>query len=541
MLSNPNVKIQGAFGDIYTPTTAYTDKLIGRLDAEAAANRKADRDAQDAANKALDDNYAKSIVGVKEADIPELTQAYSDYKTAAKNVIAKKDRASIEEQQDVLRKQAAYMQKAAGSVDQKNEEKANYISANKNANAHTYDAIQKLAEINKIPTSQLADYYKNNAYTDEKGNTVIPTSVTDLVQFKGSTKSLQPLVDKAIKNTVPTYETIVDPNNPTISKQVKVQSLKSPSAAFQSLYTDIIGSGSKGVHDAGVLFTPDAATKMVINQKYQDLVNTPGMAKRMGNGNPNAVILPDDSQLDATGIAAKYRIMQEHINQQPIVTELPKETQTIAGKNADVEAAKTIAFGRQKELLGIRQAFTEKVNAAKELAKKGQLEGNDNNLLPIIADLEQTKKPTNDPNESEYVINPNIDPKGADAIYKNEKTGKVRLVTYQRELDSKTGTYKVVNNDKGVPSVQKDIPMTMENFIIMQGGSKRLANILGGKKEAAAKIAQAVNTVTKPVGTQAAPTEIKIKVQGANGKIYHVPKSDLEGVLKANKGSKIVN
>lgn len=70
----PNQKIQGSFGDIFTPNTSATDKLAQQIFAQEAA-RKA-QEARDA--KALDDEFSKNLSGVWDADVTEIAKKYGD-------------------------------------------------------------------------------------------------------------------------------------------------------------------------------------------------------------------------------------------------------------------------------------------------------------------------------------------------------------------------------------------------------------------------------------------------------------------------------
>lgn len=99
---NPNQRIAGAYGDIFTPNTSYTDKAAAQLYAE----QKQRETKQEQMNNALDEEFAKNLSGVKDIDIPEVTKAYGDWKLANQQAMKQKNGVPPEQQLDVLRKKA---------------------------------------------------------------------------------------------------------------------------------------------------------------------------------------------------------------------------------------------------------------------------------------------------------------------------------------------------------------------------------------------------------------------------------------------------
>lgn len=58
-------------------------------------------------NQKLDDEFARNLSGIRDADIGDVTKAYGDYKLAYQNSMRKKNGVSPEEQLEILRKKAA--------------------------------------------------------------------------------------------------------------------------------------------------------------------------------------------------------------------------------------------------------------------------------------------------------------------------------------------------------------------------------------------------------------------------------------------------
>lgn len=99
---NPNQRVQGPFGDIFTPNTAATDRAAQMLYIEQK-HREARQQAQ---NAALDEEFSKNLSGIRDADIPELTKAYGDWKLANQQAMKQKNGVPPEQQLQILKKKA---------------------------------------------------------------------------------------------------------------------------------------------------------------------------------------------------------------------------------------------------------------------------------------------------------------------------------------------------------------------------------------------------------------------------------------------------
>ncbi len=99
---NPNQRVQGPFGDIYTPNISATDRLSQQLYAE----QKQKEQQQLLENRRLDDEFARNMSGIRDVDIPDLTKSYGDWKLANQMLYKQKDGITPQQQLDVLRKKA---------------------------------------------------------------------------------------------------------------------------------------------------------------------------------------------------------------------------------------------------------------------------------------------------------------------------------------------------------------------------------------------------------------------------------------------------
>jgi len=103
------------YGDVYTIPTNTIDGIANRIYQEQKI-REQQKLQQD---KALDDEFAKNVAGVKSADIPEITSAYNEFKQAHINLQKKGQKDTPQDQMDVMLKKAAAFQAINASKEEK--------------------------------------------------------------------------------------------------------------------------------------------------------------------------------------------------------------------------------------------------------------------------------------------------------------------------------------------------------------------------------------------------------------------------------------
>ncbi len=103
------------YGDVFSIPTSTIDGIANRLYQEQKI-REQQKLQQD---KALDDEFAKNVAGVKSIDIPEISSAYNDFKQAHINLQKKGNKATPQDQMDVMIKKANAFQKITGSKEDK--------------------------------------------------------------------------------------------------------------------------------------------------------------------------------------------------------------------------------------------------------------------------------------------------------------------------------------------------------------------------------------------------------------------------------------
>src|SRR4051812_7401356 len=89
-------------GDAFIISTPHIDQLANRVYQEEQQD-KLYRRQQD---KMLDDEFARNLSGIRDADISDLTKAYGDFKLAHIALQKKRHGATPQDQLDLLRKKA---------------------------------------------------------------------------------------------------------------------------------------------------------------------------------------------------------------------------------------------------------------------------------------------------------------------------------------------------------------------------------------------------------------------------------------------------
>ena len=126
------------YGDIYKVPTTAVDNMANRLYAE----QKQRELTQQNEAKLLDTEFSKNVSKLRDADIPEYTKKYQDYKNAKINLLKGKFKTNddfIKAQLDAQRAMADWGSLGAKSIQEKETEEQ-YAKAVMNDKAGRYDA-----------------------------------------------------------------------------------------------------------------------------------------------------------------------------------------------------------------------------------------------------------------------------------------------------------------------------------------------------------------------------------------------------------------
>jgi len=139
------------YGDIFPVNTSHIDEMANRLYAQERQRELLKR--QGDAN--LDNEFAKELVGIKKADIPEVTQKWAKFRQAHINNQKKGAKATPEDQYAVLQAKADFFSSIAASKEDKEriKNRTAEIKSDKKGR-YKLDAHSTLANMLNTPTSQ---------------------------------------------------------------------------------------------------------------------------------------------------------------------------------------------------------------------------------------------------------------------------------------------------------------------------------------------------------------------------------------------------
>lgn len=310
---NPNTRIQGAFGDIFTPNTGATDKLSAQLYEE----EKQKKAAQEKENNRLDDEFSKQLANIKAADVPEVSQAYNDWKTANQALIKKGQHSTIDDQMKVLQSKADMYKKINGSIEHKEFIK-NQTAALKSDTKGLYatNAAQQLTTMLNTPTSKI-DRSKDS---DLMYQYAVPDLEKELKTARGTA------VDKSITAGISKIDPLKD------DKEIyKVGN--NPNQFYNSLLTDLV-KNNKGQNFSGVMdHQYSDQEKENLTEKYIAKTSDPKFISIYGKVDP----FPELAMQTKLGQAVALKTMEEVVNNPVVPSKLVSETNLERSKEKDFD------------------------------------------------------------------------------------------------------------------------------------------------------------------------------------------------------------
>jgi hypothetical protein len=282
------------WGDIYVTGTSAADTISQRLYAE---QKQRDADQRKALGD-LDNEFAKNVAGVRDADIPELTQRYADYKTAAKDQI-KRGNLTPTEQLEVLRKKANVYDIISKSKAQKEKEQLEAKQIATKPISYTKDAHNGMIGILNTPVTKLGD-----------------ADPFDAIRYKGNMSDFNTLLATANGKPLALTDEVVD--NPQLRRKdvTKVTRLNNPIEYFDAIRTGLVGN--QKADDFVRTFGNISPEEMQATEiKYNQLMQDPTMVKRLGMEGKQ---LPPTEGLTDAERAAKYLAMQHTLSPLVVTT-----------------------------------------------------------------------------------------------------------------------------------------------------------------------------------------------------------------------------
>lgn len=288
-----NQRVGEPYGDIYFVNTPAIDKQVAQLHAEQ--QRKLAM--QDKAIQDLDNEFAKNMYNIRDADAPDVAKAYGDYKLAAKNLIRKKGDATPEEQYKALQAKANVYGLINKSKTQREQEKLYAGDITKKPNKYIKDAHGKLISVMNTPVSKIGD---SNPF--------------DGIEYKGNMSNYSKLLGDAAGKEKKLDDEVVD-NPSQLRKDVThVSRLNNAKEYYDKLISGVVGS--QGADDFVRTFDVPESQYQAIKQQYEQKLADPVMRKRLGL---ETIDLPPDENLTEVQKAAKFLAMQHQVMTNPII------------------------------------------------------------------------------------------------------------------------------------------------------------------------------------------------------------------------------
>lgn len=339
------------YGDAFLVQTPKLDEFSNRLYAEQK-QRELNRQRE---NAALDEEFSKNLATIRDADIPDLTKSYSDWKMATQQMMKQKGGISPTQQMEVLRKKADMYKLINESKAEKENEKVlgKAIMADKTG---IYDdkAHARLRAKLGLPLSQQADY-------TEIGDDGKPVSMdlrddhTYLYKLGTTDFSKIQKLAEGSKRPLNQLPAEVDPNDPMKQIIKGYEGGNNPYDYYNTLLSGIAGQKANKdfVLKTNLDYTPekvksleDAYNKLVADPKYQKIYGLSGSNQ-----------FPASAYNTDVGNAARIKAMEYALNNPPIekVTRVTNQAKVMATRFNQQQFMEALRQNNRVALAGMRR------------------------------------------------------------------------------------------------------------------------------------------------------------------------------------------
>jgi len=332
------------YGDVYTIPTSTVDGIANRLYQEQKI-REQQKLQQD---KALDDEFAKNVAGVKSVDIPDITQAYSRFKQAHIASQRKGNKATHEDQMKVMLEKANVFSAINASKEDK-EYLALRAKEGKNNKRYNPDYQIKINEKLNTPTS------KRNRDLDD-----------DDLLFKYN----MPDISKHILNATGKAQDFdvyvsADDKDPLKDKYETVKKINPPNTFYNNLYTGLGTTADGEGFTRFVLDNTSEEEKNKLRTQFELRVQDPRFKALYGEVQP----FPASAANTELGQAVALKTMEAFVNlpitgEEKKVTNLDRQTKD-RQKNAATMQEDRQRFAEAQQQRAYQFAIKRQENAAK--------------------------------------------------------------------------------------------------------------------------------------------------------------------------------
>jgi len=339
-----NFSNRGQYGDIYTIPTSAVDNIAARLIQEQR-QRELEKRQQD---RALEDEFAKNIAGVKSIDIPDITKAYSDFKQAHIALQKKGNKATPQDQMDVMVKKANAFSEIAASKEDKEywSIRAKDGKNNKRYNPN-YQTI--ISEGLNTPTKK-----RNRDLDDDRllYKYAMPNIDKDILNATGKAQDFDVLVG-------------ADEKDPLKDKYEVVKKINPPNVFYNNLFQTL---GNRADHEGftrSVLDTKTDDEKNKLRTDFELRIQDPRFKAIYGEVQP----FPSSAANTELGQAVALKTMEAFVNlpitgEEKRVTNLDRVTKDRQKFAGDMQEDRQ-RFAEAQQLRGYQFALKRQENAAR--------------------------------------------------------------------------------------------------------------------------------------------------------------------------------
>lgn len=373
----PNTNIRAPYGDIYTVSTPHIDRVTNQLYAE----QKQRELRQEQQNKMLDDEFARNLSGIRDADIGDLTKAYGDFKIAHIELQKKGNRAGTQDQLELLRKKAAvYDVITKSKIDKQwEDEQAKQIMTDKKG-YYANDAHQQLIQRRNTPLSRL-DKTKDDKLLYEFHE---PNLTKQLKEAQGTDAEIP--IKVGVSKTDP------------LKDDIEVYKAGNAPDKFANKLLEGVMASNDGRNFAGIMnHKYDDAQLEDLKNRYTAKVNDPKFIAVYGE--PKPLPAPDTDLGKAVAIRTMEEFANKEIKPAKLVSQINagramKERQQFAieqqKRGADFAMQRLLTFFNVKRTAENEDDFkgtAALMNNTKDIIENGKpqisLDGEDKNIVTI--------------------------------------------------------------------------------------------------------------------------------------------------------------
>lgn len=378
------------YGEIFEVSTKPVDDIAKRLYAEKQQRELQQRQE----SKMLDDEFGKNLAKVKSVDIPEITEAYNNYKQANIALMKKGNKSTPEDHMAVMISKAKVNEKINGSVEDKEYLK---LRATEGKTSKRYKLgyntlIQQ--ELNK-PTSQRDREKDDELFMNQY-------SFPDLEKV-----SANMLGGKPVEIKLPTGKPST--NGDLYNDKNVYQKFNTPNQMYDNAFLDVSRRPDREAYERIVLDSLSDQEKESLKTRYFAKINSPEFKAIYGDVQP----FPESAGQTELGQAVALSVMSavDKLPIQPLRTESKQNIGLVMDKKRkegmeDWLKKNKITFGQSMAKIAANKA------AGKEPEDLGYLSDNVNDEVGVTESVT-----TNGKTESKRVVYVDkVDPDRLDII-----------------------------------------------------------------------------------------------------------------------------